>query len=119
MGDCRDRGGEWRNRLSEGGWATGREEAGAGGWGSPGGAEAMQGRGAGQDPGWGRKEADKGRRVTGWQESNFPTVLPYTFLLFPHSRVRARLRALLCYVMLCHEFFYNDWLERYSRNETL
>ena len=23
------------------------------------------------------------------------------------------------YVMLCHEFFYNDWLERYSRNETL
>ena len=27
--------------------------------------------------------------------------------------------AMLCYVMLCHEFFYNDWLGRYSRNETL
>ena len=51
---------------------------------------------------------------------HYSAVLPYTFLFFPHSRcVRARLRVGRCHVMLCHEFFYNDWLERYTRNETL
>ena len=122
----------WRSRTVRCGRRATRPALGAGEGGGLGGSEGVwvgKGKREGRGGGEGGRMAGRGTEGGSGKEvktlrdillHHYSAVLPYTFLFFPHSRcVRARLRVGRCHVMLCHEFFYNDWLGRYSRNETL